>query len=311
MNQPKVTAIITTFNSERFLKQALDSVLAQAYAQCDILVVDNQSTDRTESIVRSYGSAARFYVVPERCDLATARNHGMRLTRGEYIAFLDADDVWLPGKIARQVAFMDMRGDVPLCHTVCQVIDAEGRACYVRHEGALPPTGYAFSLLLRHNFITISSALVRRKTLEEEGIEFISDPDRIRTGEDNMFFLMLARRHPVGLVNEVLAQYRKYGDSACDHLSWKSSPQNVPLHRHVLNSPVFWKGVVPRSEAAAALVEACLENCVFWRGRGFPGRALYFAALAVWAGPTQRDLWMQCFKSMVRIICPKMSSKAP
>jgi len=99
---PQVSVIIPTYNSAQYLKQAVDSVLAQTYRDFEILVVDDGSTDDTENLMKGYGAPVR-YIRQSNGGVAKARNRGIEESRGEYVAFLDADDTWLPNKLARQM----------------------------------------------------------------------------------------------------------------------------------------------------------------------------------------------------------------
>lgn len=96
-----VSVIIPVYNGECFLREAIESVLAQTYRPLELIVVDDGSTDRTSEIARSYAQIS--YIRQPNGGVAAARNRGIQATSGEYLAFLDSDDVWLPGKLALQM----------------------------------------------------------------------------------------------------------------------------------------------------------------------------------------------------------------
>ncbi|TMI85021.1 MAG: glycosyltransferase family 2 protein [Bacillati bacterium ANGP1] len=104
---PLVSIIVPAFNAERFVARALRSALGQAYPNLEIIVVDDGSTDRTAEIVRSFSDPRIRLVVQANRGQAAARNHGIRLSAGKYVTFLDADDAYLPAKVERQVAFLE------------------------------------------------------------------------------------------------------------------------------------------------------------------------------------------------------------
>ncbi len=116
MNPPLISCIVPVFNGERYLKEALDSILAQTYRPLEVLVVDDGSTDGTAAVVRSYGAQVRSLYQPN-AGPAAARNLGLRAARGESVAFLDADDLWHPEKLARQMARFTSRTELDLCVT--------------------------------------------------------------------------------------------------------------------------------------------------------------------------------------------------
>ena len=116
MKAQPVSCIIPVFNGERYLREALDSILAQTHRPFDIIVVDDGSTDGTPAVVAGYGVQVR-YVRQPNTGPAAARNLGVRSGGGEFIAFLDADDLWHPEKLARQMTRFREQPDLDLCIT--------------------------------------------------------------------------------------------------------------------------------------------------------------------------------------------------
>lgn len=123
---PKVSVAIPTHNRANLIGEALESALAQAYADREIIVVDNGSTDDTPAVLEPYLDRIRC-IRQENRGRAGARNRLIEEARGQYIAFLDSDDVWLPGKLERQVRALDEHPDVGLVHGPVEVIDERGR----------------------------------------------------------------------------------------------------------------------------------------------------------------------------------------
>jgi glycosyltransferase involved in cell wall biosynthesis len=123
---PAVSVVVPAYNAAWCLGKAVDSVLAQDYRDFELIVVDDGSTDGTASVLADYGDAVRVVRQPNG-GLSSARNAGIRAARGEFVAFLDADDWWLPGKLHRQVELMRSRPDVGFSSTAARVEDPDGR----------------------------------------------------------------------------------------------------------------------------------------------------------------------------------------
>jgi glycosyltransferase involved in cell wall biosynthesis len=111
-----VSCVIPVFNGERHVREAIDSALAQSHRPIEVIVVDDGSTDGTAAVVRLFGEEVR-YAYQANAGPPAARNHGLSLARGEFVAFLDADDRWLPGKLARQLERFAARPELECCVT--------------------------------------------------------------------------------------------------------------------------------------------------------------------------------------------------
>ena len=111
--EPLVSVIIPTYNSSQYIKEAIDSVLAQTYKNFEIIVIDDGSTDNTKEVLAPYLSVIK-YIYKNNGGPASARNRGIKEANGEFVAFLDADDVWKPDRLARGVDILDQRPEVGL-----------------------------------------------------------------------------------------------------------------------------------------------------------------------------------------------------
>lgn len=114
MEKPLISCIVPVFNGERYLAEALDSILAQTYRPIEVIVVDDGSTDGTADLVARYGERVR-YVRQTNRGAPTARNLGLAMATGAFVAFLDSDDLWHPEKLARQMARFEARPELDLC----------------------------------------------------------------------------------------------------------------------------------------------------------------------------------------------------
>jgi glycosyltransferase involved in cell wall biosynthesis len=127
-----VSVIIPTFNRGYFIGKTIDSVLSQTYRQIELIIVDDGSSDDTRTVVAQYGSQVH-YIYQENAGLASARNTGLAAARGEFIAFQDSDDIWLPWKIQAQVALMRRLPELALVWTDMTAVDPEGEIVREKH----------------------------------------------------------------------------------------------------------------------------------------------------------------------------------
>ena len=169
-----ISAIIVTYNRSRFLSEAIDSVLAQTYfkknpAEWELLIIDDGSTDETGLLVSHYLRTVpniRYYSEPHR-GVSAARNRGLAEARGDFIAFLDSDDLWLPSKIEVQMSFLRALPSAPFCLTEEIWIRHGKRVNQARKHQK--PSGYILERALSLCLLSLSSALFRRQLLAEVG----------------------------------------------------------------------------------------------------------------------------------------------
>lgn len=164
---PEVSVIIPTYNSARYLTQAVDSVLAQSFKDFEVLVIDDGSTDDTEAVMRRYGQPVR-YIHKENGGVSTARNRGIAESRGRYAAFLDADDTWLPEKLERQLRALNENPGYRACYSAFTVCDCDLSPVQVRRSRR---QGSVIEDLLSYGNVvgTPSTVLCERSLFEAAG----------------------------------------------------------------------------------------------------------------------------------------------
>jgi glycosyltransferase involved in cell wall biosynthesis len=164
---PRVSVIMAVYNAEPWLAEAVDSVLGQTYGDFELVVIDDGSLDATPEILGRLRDP-RLRVVRQRQSGQTpALNHGLRLSRGALIARMDGDDVALPDRLARQVAFLDAHPDVGLLGTACREISATGAVIRTIIPPAEDPE--IRRILIRENPFTHSAVMFRRTVLDASG----------------------------------------------------------------------------------------------------------------------------------------------
>lgn len=203
MSQPLVSVIIPTYNHARFLPAALKSVLAQTESRWEAVVVNNFSQDDTVSVVNSFGDPrVRLVNFANHGVIAASRNHGIALTQAPYIAFLDSDDVWYPGKLARCLQRMEQGFDL-VCHAERWI----GPGTRTREVVYGPEARATYrSLLYEGNCLSTSAIVVKREFVERVGR--FSEEAAFITAEDYDLWLKLAKAGTrMGFVSEILGEY--------------------------------------------------------------------------------------------------------
>lgn len=206
-----VGVVIPAFNAERTIDRTLASVRAQTHADIEILVVDDGATDGTASrVLRHAREDHRIRLIgQDNGGVAAARNRGIAESRSDLIAPIDADDLWHPTKIARQLAILEASPEVGLVATAYSVIDDQDRV--IARIGGRLPASNQFEDLCRRNFIgNGSSALIRRQVIERFGGFDASLRRRGGQGcEDLQLYLQIAEVTRLALIREPLTAYRR------------------------------------------------------------------------------------------------------
>jgi glycosyltransferase involved in cell wall biosynthesis len=201
---PTVSVIVAAYNYDRYLGGALESVLNQTCRNLEVIVVDDGSTDRTAEVVRRYLRDPRVrYYRTDHVGQPKAKNTGIRLARAPLVAFLDADDLWLPAKLERQLALFRRDRVLGVAYTRRLVIDGQGRE--VEYEHPAMHRGMILDALFRSNaFVCFSSVMVRRAVLDDVGLF----DESLALAIDYDLWLRVGLRYRFDYVDTPLVQYR-------------------------------------------------------------------------------------------------------
>ena len=255
MSEPLISVVIPAHNAEKYLAEALESVRAQTFPDYEIIVIDDGSTDRTAELASSYSGV--FLLQQSNRGEAGARNTGIRAARGKYVAFLDADDVWLPSKLEKQAAHLLRHPRTAWIYTDALVFDGPARHAICRigerirlHEGEI------LRPLLLRCFIPSATPVVTKTALTEAGL--FDESKQKRMGVDWNMWLRIAERHSAALINEPLAMIRL----------------------HARNISQAWDPLEAYRNKRAILEDAMARNPRI--AAGVRSRARFY--IAIWAG---------------------------
>jgi hypothetical protein len=274
---PLVDAIITCRDYGRFLGEGIESVLAQSYPNMAVLVVDDGSTDDTAAVAARYAERGVRYLHRPLGGAGQARNAGLLATSAPLVAFLDADDAWLPHRVAAGVTHLERHPEAALVAAHAFACDEGMRPSSVVHALRGPACGMVFEQLLVHNVVlNPSSVLVRRSALEAAG-RFSEIP----IGQDWDTWLEIAKRFPIGFIDEVVALVRRHTRSITLRKGRdRIDVQLAIVDRHLPDVRPAWKRpLLRRSAASAAYLHAGLGSAI--QGHGRVARRYAIEALAL------------------------------
>jgi glycosyltransferase involved in cell wall biosynthesis len=200
---PTVSVIVTSYNYGRYVGAALESVRRQTLGDFEAIILDDGSTDDSLRVIERFLNDPRFRLIRQKhAGQPQTKNRGLVEARAPYIAFLDADDVWAPAKLEKQVARFQADPSLGVVCTRRTLMDADGRA-KACHD-APTPSGYVLDAMFRQNFVCFSSAMLRAGVVEHVG----RFDETIPLAIDYDFWLRVARHYPFGVVDEPLVAYR-------------------------------------------------------------------------------------------------------
>jgi len=204
MTRMRVSAVITAFNSEAFIAEAISSVLEQTRPVDEILVVDDGSTDHTRDIVESFSPKGVRYTYQENRGAGAARNRGIRETSGELLAFLDADDIWLQDKTESQHDFLSEHPEVALVSGFAWWWNMIEDRCFISGEAPKSFESLRRDLLVYNEIGNPSRAMLRRSALANVGVF----NENIRWGQDWDLWIRIITRYNVEILPKPVILYR-------------------------------------------------------------------------------------------------------
>lgn len=245
-----ISIIIPTYNRASVLERAVRSVLNQEGAELEVIVVDDGSTDGTREVLESIGDPrVRYERLPGRSGACAARNRGIELARGDYIAFQDSDDEWLPGKLATQLRQLRQSGaDVVFC--ALERYNVRGERLLVSPGNDVAPGPVTYEQLLMGNLCSTQTILGRRTCFED--VRF--DPSMPRLQDWDMM-LRMTRRYEVRYFRDVLVRLYEQSDSISAHPERLLTAMRLISER---NGEVIRQNDRLAAQMAAGLKTACL-----------------------------------------------------
>jgi glycosyltransferase involved in cell wall biosynthesis len=224
---PNISVIIHTYNNEKFIRETIESVLLQSYKDYEIIVVDDGSTDNTRSALIPYMDKIRYHY-KENGGIASAKNAGVSLSKAEFIAFLDHDDLWVPDKLKIQMEYFNKNPQVRLVYSKYTSF-RDGKELRTKPEKGY--SGWIFKELLSKSFIQTSTVVVKRECLNAVG----SYDESFTLGDEYDMFLRISKRFQCGFVDKGLTRYRVHETNASKN-DFLFDKENLGVFKKIYNN---------------------------------------------------------------------------
>ena len=230
----EVSVIIPAFNAADTILRAIDSVRRQDMPSLEIVVIDDGSKDETVNVVSAdirTGENIRLIQMPRNSGVSAARNAGIKVSRGRYLAFLDADDIWLPEKLRKQIEVMNQDPRITLVSCNSQLISESGQPLKEGHRNRPPKEGYdAWKTLLTYNFIPTPTVLTYTALVREMG----GFDESLAVGEDLDLWIKLGLRGKIVVLKDILINYYDSAGSLMKRHGSQTGQIVVPmLEKHI------------------------------------------------------------------------------
>lgn len=204
-----VSIIIPVYNSEKYLGETLDSIFRQTYNNYEIIIVDDCSNDHSKDIIsqyiKRYPNRITYRMNERNSGVAISRNEAISIAKGQYIAFVDSDDVWLPNKLSKQIKLLENNKTCPMSYAKISIIDSNSQVikenCAIRER-------ISYNFLLRNTMIATSSVVINRNVVKD-----VVMPNR-RSAEDYSLWLSILKKYGDALgVADTQVLYRRHNES--------------------------------------------------------------------------------------------------
>jgi len=237
--RPLVSIIMNCYNSDRFLKDAIDSIYTQTYQNWEIIFWDNASSDNSAAIAKSFGDRIRYYFNPVLTNLGTARNSALNMAEGVLVGFLDCDDLWYPQKLQEQVSLFIKNPNLGFVYSKATVIDSKDKILDEIPSLKILPSGKIFDQMCKKNLVPFPSALCSLKKLREIG----GVPTSLKTSTDYAIFLSLCYKFEVASLHHPTCSYRVHAKMNSHSNRVQSIVENISIVENFLPLKAAYDGI--------------------------------------------------------------------
>ena len=205
-NSPTISVVMPVYNRQKYVAEAIDSILVQTYKDFEFIIVDDCSTDQTLNIILTYkkkDQRIRIIKNNQNLGIAISRNKGIDLAQGKYIAFMDSDDISLPERFEKQIEFMDKNPEISVLGTQCEYIDLEGNFIRIKRVPLLP---IEVRWYLYAKSIINPSVMVRSELFKLHNYRHIN----IKSASDYEIWARISNKFLIGNLPDILVKFRRH-----------------------------------------------------------------------------------------------------
>ncbi|HCL5277183.1 TPA: glycosyltransferase family 2 protein [Salmonella enterica] len=260
---PDISVLLPAYNCEKYIGEAIDSILNQSFSDFELIIINDCSTDNTDDVIKKflYDKRIRYYINSENLQLVKTLNKGLELCRGKYIARMDADDIAFPSRLMQQIIFLESNNDYVLIGTEYVTFGAKSR--YIR----LPHSDVdCRSAMLTCSPFCHPSTMFRREIIDKYNLKYDTN---YMHAEDYKFFSELAKRGKVANIGSVLLKYRvhdnqitkKYANEQMD-VRLKIIHENNGIH--TIDMHLFLKRNILKGVVTEYFMKGYLELLIYY-----------------------------------------------
>lgn len=225
MDKPLVSVIMSAFNAERFICASIESVLQQTYPNVELIICDDGSNDQTAALIKRYPSVK--YIYQNNQGQGAGRNHAAQKAQGNFLAFLDADDIWTPEKLETQIPMFAHSPDIGAVYCDMEIVDTSGRILGYNAKGRMK-RGFIFDDLIAGNYMCGLSSLVVRTEIFREAGGFSNH----RYCQDFVFILRVAHKYQIDFSEESMVKYLSHENSTTSKID-VSYPEQIDFYKQI------------------------------------------------------------------------------
>lgn len=285
-----VSVVTPTYNRARFLPEAVNSVLAQTYTDLELIIVDDGSVDDTRNVLEPFLADGRVrYFYQENQGQSYARNLALEIAAGDFIAFLDSDDLWAPDKLEKQLAVLQKEPEVDIVHGDEAMIDEHGAV--ISLENMKRYSGRITRRLLADNSVSITTALVRRRCFDEMG----GFDTSVGVADDYELWLRFSARYCFHYQPDIVASYRVMADQ----ISSDKRRRFAANERIIREFLVRYGEVLSPGELRWGVARFYCRKARYFASVGERGEAASAIVRALCNAPLDSAVWKALYRVMV------------